>query len=45
MLDGYGCMRHLPDPGSMRDQVAVDMDIYEVIRGRWVERMNKKLGG
>lgn len=44
MIDGLGTLRHLPEPGAMRDQPARDMAIYRIIRGRWVERMNAKRG-
>jgi hypothetical protein len=45
MIDGKGTIRHLPDPGSYRQQVARDMLIYSIARGRWVELMNKKAEG
>ena len=42
MIDGFGCIRHLPCSGGWRDQPAIDMAIYEIIRTRWVELMNAK---
>lgn len=44
MIDGLGCIGHLPMPGTYMEQPARDMAIYETIRGRWVELMNKKRG-
>lgn len=41
MIDGKGTFRHFPEQGSLGDQPARDMAIYDVARGRWVERMNK----
>jgi hypothetical protein len=43
MIDGKGTFRHYPEAGSLREQPARDMAIYDIARGRWVERMNERL--
>ncbi len=43
MLDGDGAFAHLPESGNMREQPHLDMEIYKVIRGRWVELKNEEL--
>jgi hypothetical protein len=44
MIDGLGTLRHLPGPGGMDEQAARDMEIYRVIRKRWIERTDKRNG-
>lgn len=44
MLDGLGTMRHLPEAGPMGDQPARDMEVFRVIRAKWVDRMNARRG-
>jgi hypothetical protein len=43
MIAGDGTFRHFPEKGSLREQPARDMEIYDAARGRWVERMNEKI--
>jgi len=43
MIDGKGTLRHLPEPGAYREQPARDLLIYNVARGRWVERINQSM--
>lgn len=43
MIDGKGTLRHLYWPGSLSEQPARDMAIYNTARGRWVERMNEEM--
>jgi len=45
MLDGKGTQRHWKYPGAYDDQPEVDLEIYRIIRCRWVELMNEKLRG
>lgn len=41
MMDGDGAFRHLPYPGSYREQPAFDMDVLNLIRHQWVELRNQ----
>jgi len=45
MIDGKGTFRHFPEAGPLCDQPARDMSIYDLARGRWVERINKRIAG
>lgn len=43
MLDAEGAYAHYFFAGALGDQPAIDMDLYDVIRGRWVELMNEQI--
>jgi len=43
MMDGKGTQRHWKYPGGYAEQPAVDIIIYRVIRGRWVELVNEQM--
>jgi len=43
LLDSEGAFRHWKHPGSYEEQPWIDIQIYKVIRGRWVELMNEKI--
>lgn len=43
MMDGKGTQRTWKYPGAYGDQPAIDVLIYRVIRGRWVELVNAEL--
>jgi hypothetical protein len=43
MIDGDGALRHFPEAGPLREQPARDIEIYNIARNRWVERMNEKI--
>jgi len=43
MLDGDGAFGHLYYPGSISEQPAYDMDVFDTVRHRWVELMNERL--
>ena len=40
LLDGDGTFRHWKYTGAYADQPWIDLQIYRVIRGRWVELRN-----
>jgi hypothetical protein len=42
-LDGKGTQRHWKYRGAYADQPALDMAIYRIIRGRWVELRNEDM--
>lgn len=42
-LDSEGTFRHWRYGSDFSAQPACDVDVYRVIRGKWVELMNKKL--
>lgn len=37
MMDGDGTFRHYRYAGGLADQMWVDVQVYRIIRGRWVE--------
>ena len=45
LLDGDGTFRHWKYAGAYADQPWIDMQIYRVIRGKWVELKNKEMSG
>lgn len=42
-MDSNGTYARMKYPGGLSDQPALDMDIYDVIRGKWNELKNKEL--
>lgn len=42
-LDGDGAFRHWKYPGAYADQPAHDVQIYQIIRGRWCELRNREM--
>jgi hypothetical protein len=43
MMDGKGTQRHWKYEGAYGDQPALDVDIYRIIRGTWVDLVNEKM--
>lgn len=43
MIDGDGAWAHFYHPGALSEQPAIDMQIFSVAKGRWVERRNEKM--
>ena len=43
MLDGEGSYAHYRHPGSLSEQPALDMQIYDIIRSKWNECRNREM--
>lgn len=43
LMDGDGTFRHLPYPGSYREQPAFDMAVLNAVRHKWNELRNRKI--
>lgn len=42
-MDSHGAYARLKYPGGLIDQPSRDMDIYDVIKGKWNELRNKEM--
>jgi len=45
LLDGDGTFRHWKYPGAYNEQPWIDIQIFQVIRGKWVEMKNEEMKG
>lgn len=43
LMDGDGRLRHLPYPGTYREQPDYDMSVHQVIRGAFNRMQNEKI--
>ena len=43
LVDGDGAYVHYPEPGALSEQPAFDMEVFDLIKGRWNELRNEDI--